>query len=71
VTDDSRSPRLVDFVDWTIAHGVSPGFYNFINAPGIEKTFETDNVIAHPWLVEEIPDWESYFLESASAFTDW
>jgi molybdenum cofactor biosynthesis enzyme MoaA len=57
-------PRLVDFVDWTIAHGVMPGFYNFINAQGIEKTFEAENVIAHPWLVEQIPDWENYFLES-------
>ena len=57
-------PRLIDFVDWTIAHGVMPGFYNFINAPGIEQTFQSDNVIAYPWLVEEIPGWERYFLES-------
>jgi hypothetical protein len=63
-------PRLVDFVDWTITHGVTPGFYNFINAHGIEHTFEAENVIAYPWLVEQIPDWERYFVESVRHLLD-
>jgi pyruvate-formate lyase-activating enzyme len=54
-------PNLVDFVDWTIKHGIHPGFYDFINARGIEKTFDSDNLIAHPELTDEIPGWEDHF----------
>ena len=55
-------PRLPDFVDWTIANDVQPGFYNFIDATGIEKTFEEENVVSHPQLLQQVPDWERYFI---------
>jgi hypothetical protein len=54
-------PRLYDFAEWAIAHGVEPGFYDFINARGIERTFETDNVVADPDLLKDLPNWEKCF----------
>jgi len=55
-------PKLVDFAEWSIANDVQPGFYDFINAAGIEATHEKENVVAHPTLLEEVPDWERYFI---------
>jgi MoaA/NifB/PqqE/SkfB family radical SAM enzyme len=55
-------PKLVDFAEWCIANDVQPGFYDFINAEGIEKTHEVENVVAYPQLLEEIPEWERYFI---------
>jgi hypothetical protein len=55
-------PKLVDFAEWSIANNVQPGFYDFINAAGIEATHEKENVVAHPSLLEEVPDWERYFI---------
>lgn len=55
-------PRLVDFAEWSINNNVQPGFYDFINAAGIEATHEKENVVAHPSLLEEVPDWERYFI---------
>jgi hypothetical protein len=55
-------PRLIDFAEWSISHDVQPGFYDFINAPGIEQTHEAENVVAHPNLLDEVPDWERHFI---------
>ena len=55
-------PRLVDFAEWSIANDVQPGFYDFINAAGIEATHERENVVAHPSLLQEVPDWERHFV---------
>lgn len=57
-------PRLEDFADWAIRHNVLPGFYDFINARGIEQTFESDNVIAHPQVLLDVPDWEGCFTRA-------
>ena len=55
-------PKLVDFAEWCIANGVQPGFYDFINAAGIEKTHELENVVNYPSLLDEIPEWERHFI---------
>lgn len=55
-------PRLVEYAEWAIRNDVKPGFYDFINAPGIEKTHEQENVVAHPSLLGEIPNWERHFV---------
>ncbi|HEX7294594.1 MAG TPA: radical SAM protein [Pyrinomonadaceae bacterium] len=55
-------PRLVEFGEWCIVNNVQPGFYDFINAPGIENTHEAENLLVHPELVDEIPEWERYFV---------
>jgi len=54
-------PRLYDFAQWSIANGVQPGFYDFVNARGIERTFETENVVADPDLLRDLPGWEKCF----------
>jgi len=53
--------RLYDFTEWAISNNVQPGFYDFIDAPGIEHTFETENIVAHPHLLDEIPGWRGHF----------
>ena len=53
-------PRLVDYVDWCIQHNITTGFYDFINARGIEETFEKENVVANPRLLDDVPGWEGY-----------
>jgi MoaA/NifB/PqqE/SkfB family radical SAM enzyme len=55
-------PRLVEFGEWCIANNVQPGFYDFINAAGIEKTHEAENVLVYPDLLDQIPEWERYFI---------
>jgi hypothetical protein len=53
-------PRLVDYVDWCITHNITTGFYDFIDARGIEETFQSENVVAHPHLLDSVPGWEGY-----------
>ncbi|MGN6717186.1 MAG: hypothetical protein ACTHLX_07320, partial [Candidatus Binatia bacterium] len=55
-------PRLVEFGEWCITNNVQPGFYDFINAAGIEKTHEAENLLVYPELVDQIPEWERYFV---------
>ena len=55
-------PRLYDCADWAIVHGVQPGFYDFVAARGIERTFETDNVVADPGLLSDVSGWEKCFI---------
>jgi len=55
-------PRLVEFGEWCIANNVQPGFYDFINATGIEKTHEAENLLVYPELLDQIPEWERYFV---------
>ncbi|MBI2766750.1 MAG: radical SAM protein [Chloroflexi bacterium] len=54
-------PRLEDYARWCLDHGIRPSFYDFIDARGIEATFERENVIAHPELLLGISDWAGHF----------
>lgn len=57
-------PKLEDFARWAVEHNTSPGFYDFIVGLGIEETFDHENVIAHPQLVLDVPDWDGCFTRA-------
>jgi hypothetical protein len=56
---------LPAFAEWSAAHGIVPGFYDFIDARGIEPVFAAENVVAHPELLDGEPGWQEHFALAA------
>lgn len=60
--------NLPDFARWHANNGLSTLFSDFISAPGVEDTFHRENFLHNPGLLDDIPDWRSYFNEAISIF---
>ncbi|ARU57166.1 MAG: radical SAM protein [Pseudomonadales bacterium] len=63
-------PFLPDFANWHVENDVPTMFYDFINTYGVEDIFFTQNVIANPQLLDNLPEWESYFDRAINIFKD-
>lgn len=63
-------PFLPEFAAWHVKHDIRTGFYDFVNAPGVEDTYYRENILNNPEVLNDIPNWQHYFTEAAMIFRD-
>ena len=64
----STLKNLPEFARWHAKHNLESVFSDFISAPGVEDTFYRENFLHNPALLEDIPEWRSYFDEAIDSF---
>lgn len=61
-------PYLPKFAEWHAKHGIVTSFYDFTNSRGTEDAFYTENILHNPQILDDMPEWESYFADAVSTF---
>jgi MoaA/NifB/PqqE/SkfB family radical SAM enzyme len=61
-------PLLPRFAEFHANHNLATSFYDFISFRGTEDTFDDENVLHNPHLLDDMPDWEDYFTEAIETF---
>ncbi len=64
----SSIPLLPRYAEWHARHGIVTSFYDFINSRGTEDAYYAENALHNPQLLDDMPDWETYFQEAVKIF---